>query len=315
MADGVTHLDQAPARDFAIGHLRSRWTFLGEAAGSVAVGLRRIQVEPGAWATPIHDHGSEEEIFYVLGGSGLSWHRGAGAEIGAEDCIVYLAGRGGHSLRAGEDGLDVLAFGPRHRDGGTRFERLGISLVGGRAVRTEPPTVERVPVQFVREAELGPPELPPNPGPRPDTVVSRSDVTADPLSRPRVERVRRNLGRAAGSADTGLQYVEVAPGRESTAQHCHSLEEELFVILDGEGVLLLGESEEVPVQRGSVISRPAATGVAHCFRAGESGLSYLAYGTREPGDMCWYPRSRKIAFRGLGVIARVAPTDYWDGED
>jgi hypothetical protein len=30
--------------------------------------------------------------------------------------------------------------------------------------------------------------------------------------------------------------------------------------------------------------------------------------------VCWYPRSRKLAFRGLGVIARVETVGYWDGE-
>ena len=28
----------------------------------------------------------------------------------------------------------------------------------------------------------------------------------------------------------------------------------------------------------------------------------LIYGTRKPNDMCWYPRSHKISWRGLGVI-------------
>jgi hypothetical protein len=31
--------------------------------------------------------------------------------------------------------------------------------------------------------------------------------------------------------------------------------------------------------------------------------------------MCYYPRSEKVFFRGLGVIARVVDLDYWDGED
>ena len=41
----------------------------------------------------------------------------------------------------------------------------------------------------------------------------------------------------------------------------------------------------------------------------------LAYGTRDPADACWYPDSRKISWRGLGVIYRVEPLDYWDGEE
>ena len=74
--------------------------------------------------------------------------------------------------------------------------------------------------------------------------------------------------------------------------------------------------QQTPIRAGHVVSRPAGTGVSHVFRAGDSGLTYLAYGTREPGDVCYYPRSNKIAFRGVGVMARLERiTDYWDGED
>jgi hypothetical protein len=40
----------------------------------------------------------------------------------------------------------------------------------------------------------------------------------------------------------------------------------------------------------------------------------LIYGTRDANDMCWYPRSRKIFWRGLGVIGRIETLDYGDGE-
>ena len=129
-----------------------------------------------------------------------------------------------------------------------------------------------------------------------------------------VSRTRRNLGVACGSVTTGLQHVVVAPGKESAPLHCHSLEEEIFVILDGEGVLVLDDREEHGVRPGSVVARPAGTGVAHLFRAGDGELTYLAYGPREPGDVCWYPRSNKINFGGVGVIGRIEKLDYWDGE-
>ena len=96
--------------------------------------------------------------------------------------------------------------------------------------------------------------------------------------------------------------------------HCHSAEEEIFVVLDGRGTLLLGD-EERPVEPHDVIARPAATGVAHAFRAGDEGMTFLAYGSKEPNDICYYPRSNKIAFRGVGVIGRIERLDYWDGED
>jgi len=73
-------------------------------------------------------------------------------------------------------------------------------------------------------------------------------------------------------------------------------------------------AETHPVRQGSVVSRPAGTRVPHSFRAGPTGLTYLAYGTKNPNDICWYPRSNKVFFRGLGVIARLELLDYFDGE-
>ncbi len=210
--------------------------------------------------------------------------------------------------------MDVLAFGPREYDESIGFPRLGMSLVGSRAVGSVPYFVDRTPIQFVREAELGPPELPEQPGPRPDSVVHLDAVEPVRVQRGRVARIRRRVSRAAGSVTTGLQHVVVEPGAASGTLHCHSAEEEIFVILDGDGVLVLDE-EETPVTRGHVISRPPSTGVSHMFRAGDGGLTYLAYGTRDPADICYYPRSNKIAFRGVGVIARLEKLDYWDGED
>jgi uncharacterized cupin superfamily protein len=86
------------------------------------------------------------------------------------------------------------------------------------------------------------------------------------------------------------------------------------VILGGDGVLVLDDSDETPVRRGHVVARPPGTGVAHVFRAGSNGLTLLAYGTREPNDICFYPRSNKIMFGGVGVIARIERLDYWDDE-
>jgi uncharacterized cupin superfamily protein len=310
---GLTHFDQAPAFDRELGHLRGRWTMLGDAAGCVNVGVRRIEIPAGGWSTPAHEHGREEEIFYILAGRGISWHRGRTAEVRAGDCIVYPAHGGAHTLHALEP-VDLLAFGPREYDESLGFPRLGMSLVGTRAVETVPYLVDRAPIQFVREAELGPPELPDEPGPRPKTVANIDDVEPVRVERGRVARTRRRLSRAAGSETTGLQHVVVEPGRESGPQHCHSVEEEIFVILEGDGLLVL-DQDKIPVSRRHVVARPAGTGISHMFRAGEGGLTYLAYGTRDRADVCYYPRSNKIAFRGVGLIARLDGLDYWDGED
>jgi uncharacterized cupin superfamily protein len=297
---------------------------LGSAAGCVNVGLRRIEVPVGGWSTPAHEHGREEEIFYVLSGRGLSWQAGEAAEIRGGDCIVYLPGGGAHTVHALEP-LDVLAFGERSNDENVGFPRLGMSYVGNRLVGSLPGAINGESTQFVLESQLGPPPFPDGePASRPATIVNVEDVEAVTVERARVVRTRRNLGRAAGSITTGIQHVEVAPDKESAPAHCHSLEEEIFVILSGDGVLVLAGpqapdgsgyvEQETPVRAGHVISRPAGTGVAHTFRAGDSGLIYLAYGMRHSGDVCYYPRSDKIAFRGLGLVGRLERLGYWDGE-
>ncbi len=38
--------------------------------------------------------------------------------------------------------------------------------------------------------------------------------------------------------------------------------------------------------------------MAHAFRAGDDGMTLLMYGTRDPNDICFYPRSGKVFFTG-----------------
>ncbi len=106
--------------------------------------------------------------------------------------------------------------------------------------------------------------------------------------------------------------------------HCHSEEEEVFVILDGTATLELWPSprreaagehkEELALRPGHLVARPPGTGISHSFLAGPDGVTMLIYGTRRPNDMCWYPRSNKLSWRGLGVIGRIEALDYFDGE-
>ena len=309
------HWDDVEPNRRERGHLAGDWRDLGEAAGSVTVGLQRVQVDPGMWSTPLHLEGAEEEIFFVLGGSGASllWDGGEGDgnahEIGPGDCLVHLALEQAHTLNAGPDGLDVLAFGMRsYADSATYLPRAGVSWLGASWV--ESGAEENHP--WKREVAAGAPTL----GelqPRPASIVNVDDVPVQEFTGDTVANVRRDLGTAAGSLRTGIEHVTVPPGMLNWPPHCHSAEEELFVVLEGEGTALIGD-EEHPVRAGSVVSCPAATKVAHAFRAGDEPLVLLAYGTREPNDMAYYPRSGKIAFRGLGVMGRIEQLEYWDGE-
>ncbi len=288
-----------------------RWSGLGDAAGARGVGLNRIQLDAGEVSTPAHVHGAEEETFFVLAGSGLSWQDGETYEVGVGDCLVHRPRREAHTLRAGDDGLDVLAFGRRVPIGGGYLPKAGIYWLF--PSWTEAGTGEH---PFERELRLEWPA----PSPRPERIVNLDDVEGE------LGGISKRLAAAAGAHACGLNWVALPPGEEGAPPHCHSAEEELFVILDGDGVLELwappqpgepvqgGPRETHPVRRGHVVSRPPGTRIPHSFRAGAGGLTYLAYGTREPSDVCWYPRSNKVFFRGLGLIARVEPLDYMDGE-
>lgn len=284
------------------------WDRLGDAAGCDKVGLRRIRISPGKQSTPVHAHFGEEEIFYVLRGSGWSWQEGGVYEIGEGDVILHPDGGPAHTVVAGDDGIDVLAFGDDLRHEAVRFPRIDATWIGGMVL-------EHLPVhQFQLEAErAGAVELPEQPDPRPQTIVNVSDVDPVAFRRDRVDAQSRFLGRALGARRTALNLTTLAAGSESAQPHCHSAIEELFVVLEGDGVLLLGADEEQhPVRAGSLVSRRAGTGVAHGFRAGDRGMTMFMYSDVDPNDMCFYPRSGKVLMRGLGVVFRPEQVGFWD---
>ena len=257
---------------------------------------------------PVHVHGDEEEIFFVLAGRGLSWQDGRAYPIAPGDCIVHRVGAEAHTILAADAELDVLAFGEGSDTALTWLPRAGVMFAGPHRVPVDAPH------PFDAEAAAGALDVPAPQAERPATIVALGEVHPEPFGRGDVSAVRRDLGRAAGSQRSGLQHTTVAPGALSAPPHCHSAEEELFVVLDGTGELLLEGESPAAVHRGSVVARPAGTGVAHAFRAGDAGLVLLAYGTRDPADICFYPRSGKLRVRGVRATFRVQRVDYWDGE-
>lgn len=291
----IAHWDDVAEQDVRVGDIGGPRQYLGDAAGSVGVGANRVRIPPGGRATAVHAHGSSEEIFFVLGGAGLLWQDGRTAQIAQHDCIVHLPRANEHTLIAGEDGLEYIAYGTRHETEFGWLPRAGVVRLGGAAVET----VEAVhPWQL--ELDAGPLDIP-EPGGRPENVCALADAPTA------FGGIVRMLGAGAGSRRSGLNHVTLPAGESGAPAHCHSAEEEVFVVLDGSGTLLLhprggvGEPEEHALRRGHVVARPPGTGIAHAFRAGPDGLTYLAYGTREPSDLTFYPESRTVGLRGLGV--------------
>ena len=273
---GVAHWDEAESHRRAKGEMDATWQSLGNAAGTRGVGVNRVRVEPGRLPTPPHSHGASEELYLVLSGSGLAWQDGDVHEVRPLDCVIHRPDETEHTFVAGPDGLEFLVFGTRHPT------ELGW-LPRSRAIRLGWPWIE-----------------------------GRDD---DPWD---VEATLEPLAVGERSMRAGLHWEKIAAGHRGCVPHCHSAEEEVFVILEGTATLELwpreGAVEETPLRAGHVVARPPATRVSHSFRAGSDGVTMLIYGTREPNDICWYPRSNKIYWRGVGVMGRIEQLDYFDGE-
>jgi uncharacterized cupin superfamily protein len=268
-------------------------------------------VAPGRLPTPPHSHGASEELYYVVDGSGLAWQDEAVHEVRPGDCVVHRADEMEHTFVAGPEALEYLVFattfhteiGWLPRSGAVRF---GWPWVVGRADDPWEIEAERPPLEYGEPAG------------RPANIVNIDEVELDD----RGNAVSARLATEERSQQAGLHWERLNPGRRGAAPHCHSEEEEVFVILEGGGLLELWPSptaeargvayDEVQVRPGHVVARPPGTRISHSFRAGEQGLTMLIYGTRKPNDMAWYPRSSLIAWRGLGVIGRIEALDDID---
>jgi len=219
----------------------------------------------------------------------------AHAAAGQEELLYVVDGAGSvvqegrpYAIVAGDCVLHRVATGAQALvagDGG-----LTVLAFGLRAATAAPPAAQRAPA-----------------------IVALADVPAGEDRHGRVLQETRIAGRALGAETTGMRHVRIAPGALGTPHHCHGAEEELFVVLGGTGAVRLGD-ERLPVARGTVVARPPGTGVAHSFVAGDEGLELLGWGTREPNDITYYPDSGKVYLCGVGVIGRLEPCDYWDGE-
>ena len=97
----IAHWDGLERKRAEAGAICSSWTDLSTPAGSKTVRLNRIEVDAGKRSTPLHVENDEEEIFFVVRGSGLSWQREGEVdvtyEVRAGDCLVHLGGAEPHN--------------------------------------------------------------------------------------------------------------------------------------------------------------------------------------------------------------------------
>lgn len=137
------------------------------------------------------------------------------------------------------------------------------------------------------------------------------------------------LGPAIGARALGCQLHVVPPGKAAFPRHAHHANEELYVILAGEGAFRLGETTHA-VRAGHVCAAPAGGAeTAHELRnTGAGELRFLCISTRRDPDVIEYPDSGKIAVASMvpeddGLLAARAfhvwradapGLDYWEDE-
>ncbi len=134
---------------------------------------------------------------------------------------------------------------------------------------------------------------------------------------------RGQISNHIGAKKLGYNLTVLPPGKVQCPFHSHHGEEEMFLILEGEGELRFGDSRYA-IRKHDVIACPTGgPDVAHrIINTGTTTMRYLALSTLSEVDACEYPDSRKVLVvtgqrreAGLRKMFRAENTvDYYDRE-
>lgn len=134
---------------------------------------------------------------------------------------------------------------------------------------------------------------------------------------------RAAIGARIGAKKLGYNLTLLPPGRAQCPFHAHRAEEEMFLILEGEGELRYGE-KRYPLRPLDVIACPTGgPETAHqIINTGETPMRYLSLSTLSEVEVCEYPDGGKIGVfagaRGDGRLRKLfraeSDVDYYDRE-
>jgi uncharacterized cupin superfamily protein len=136
-------------------------------------------------------------------------------------------------------------------------------------------------------------------------IVNLSELPWTPWSTSeRIGAEVKDPARKLGSVHCGLRVYRLAPGMQATRLHRHLLQEEMYLILAGEGTLRHGE-REVAVKAGDFILYPAGDPAAHTFvNTGVVPIEYIATGDRVAHEVCEYPEDGTVYVEALDKTLR-----------
>lgn len=159
-------------------------------------------------------------------------------------------------------------------------------------------------------------------------IINLDDLAFDDVEKNGLYTSRRAtigdlIGDLIGARRLGYNLTVLPPGKAQCPFHCHYGEEEMFLILDGEGEFRFW-SERYPIRRHDVIACPTGgPDVAHqIINTGETEMRYLALSTVVEVEACEYRDSGKVLVvagkRGertlRGMFRAEAEVDYYDRE-
>ena len=106
---------------------------------------------------------------------------------------------------------------------------------------------------------------------------------------------RAQFSDGIGAKKLGYNLTELPPGKAQCPFHNHHGEEEMFLILEGEGELRFGK-DRYPIRKHDVIACPTGgADVAHqIINTGSTTMRYLALSNVVDIETCEYPDSNKI---------------------
>lgn len=149
-----------------------------------------------------------------------------------------------------------------------------------------------------------------------DEIVEFDDVEENGI----YTSSRALFSQRIGARQLGYNLTVLPPGKVQCPFHSHHGEEEMFLILEGEGELRFG-NERYPIRKHDVIACPTGgPEVAHqIINTGTTTMRYLALSTLAELDACEYPDSGKVSIvtsgPGLRKMFRAEATvDYYDRE-
>ena len=151
-------------------------------------------------------------------------------------------------------------------------------------------------------------------------VMNLDDVAFDDVEENGVYTSSRGqISDHIGAKNLGYNLTVLPPGKIQCPFHCHHGEEEMFLILEGEGELRFGDKRRHDV----IACPPGVPDVAHqIINTGTITMRYLALSTLVSVEACEYPDSQKVLVvagkrgdRGLRKMFRAENTvDYYDRE-